>query len=204
MQEYECHSHLELVEPSLTEPLVAATVLSDHLRSPNGTAETDYVTALIKVARRMAERTTRRALMRQTWRLVLDRFPVGLCPMVIPRPPLVGIERIEYLDVDGVTQEWGGSPAPYDVSAPIGPAATPARVRPVYGTCWPVARCQMDAVTVTFTAGYPENQIPEDILHGMLLVIAELYKQRSLSVHAPNQNKALIQAENLWAAYRIA
>jgi hypothetical protein len=48
-----------------------------------------------------------------------------------------------------------------------------------------------------------EPSIPEDILHGQLLVIGEMYKLRSLSVHAFNQAPAVLQARNLWNAYRV-
>lgn len=203
-QEYECQWHLELVTDADTEPLDTDTVLTDHLRSPNGTAESDYVTGLIKAARRMAERVTKRALVSQTWRLMLDRFPMGPCPIVVPRPPLASVASIEYVDLDGTLTTWDGSPLPYDVSAPSGPFATSARLRPTYGTCWPVARCQMDAVQVNFTAGYADGEIPADILHGMLLVVGEFYKQRSESVHAMNQNPALIRAVDLWLPYRVS
>ena len=82
-------------------------------------------------------------------------------------------------------------------------------VTPVYNTCWPQARCEVGAVVVTYDAGYVDEasptqaQIPEDIQQGQLIVIGELYKQRSESVHAGNQNPALIRARDLWMPYRV-
>ncbi len=208
-QYYSCDWHLELVEPPSSEPLDAAIVLSDHLRSPNGTVDLDYVTQLVRAARRMAERVTRRSLKTQTWDFVADRFPGGQCPIVLPRPPVQSVTSVIYIDTDGNEQTWSGSPLPYEVSAPSGPFAGAARIKPVYGTIWPIARFQMDAVRIRFVAGYPDSgsparsDIPEDLLHGMQLVIGEFYKQRSESVHAPNQNPALIRAHDLWAPYRV-
>lgn len=200
--------HLEQVEaPDLTagDTLTLAFVRDHHLRCPNGSAEDAYITRLLKTSYRAAERTTRRAHLPQTWALVMDRFPSG--EIVVPRPPLLAVDDITYIDTDGIEQLWGGSPLPYQVSAPVGPQAPRGRIRPVYGTSWPATRSQMDAVVVTFQAGYaaagspPVATVPEDIDHGRLLVIHELYKQRSESVHAI-QNPAMIRARDLWLGYR--
>lgn len=194
--------HLELVEPPETDSLLDLDIVRDqHLRSPNGTLEDTYIEGLIKTAYRMAERTTRRALAPQTWALVLDRFPCG--EIVLPRAPLLVVDSVAYVDLNGEAQELGGSPAAYQVVAPSGPQAGRGRIRPAYGTSWPSTRAIAEAVTATFQAGYEDGTVPEDITHGMLLVIGELYKQRSESVHAFNQNPALIRARDLWMGYRV-
>lgn len=189
------------------DPLDLATVRDDHLRSPNGSAEDGYIARLMLTSLRMAERVTNRSLLPTSWRQVHARFPYEI---VLQRPPLLTVSGIMYVDPDGAEQTLdGGSPEAFWMIAPLGPRAPKGRLRPLYGTCWPATRCQPDAVRVTFTAGYPLNEstdvadIPEDITHGRLLVIGELYKQRSESVHAFNQNPALIRARNLWLPYRV-
>lgn len=197
--------HLELVEPPTMEPITATEVLTDHLRSANISEEQPYVERLLKTARIMAERSTRRALMPQTWALVMDRFPYG--EILVPRPPLLSIVSIDYIDTEGVEQTLAADQ--YQVSRATGPRAGRGRIRPAYGLSWPTTRSQMDAVTVTFEAGYESvgspasPDVPDDIVHGMLLVIGELYKQRSESVHAFNQNPALIRARDIWVGYRV-
>lgn len=199
--------HLEQLEaPDLTtDPLLIEAVRDDHLRAPNGTAEDDYIAGLMATSLRMAERVTNRSLLPTSWRQVMDRFPYEI---VLQRPPLMTVTSIVYVDPDGVEQTLaGGSPEAFWVSAPLGPKAPKGRLRPLYGTSWPATRCQPDAVRVTFTGGYPLGadgiaDIPEDITHGRLLVIGELYKQRSESVHAFNQNPALIRARDLFLGYR--
>lgn len=197
--------HLELVEPPTTEPITVTEVLTDHLRSPNVDEEQPYAERLLKTARIMAERSTRRALMPQTWDLVMDGFPYP--EILVPRPPLIEIVSITYVDADGVEQTLDA--ADYQVSAPKGPRAGRGRIRPAYGKTWPSTRAQMDAVTVTFEAGYESvgspasPDVPDDIIQGMLLVVGELYKQRSESVHAFNQNPALIRARDIWLGYRV-
>jgi uncharacterized phiE125 gp8 family phage protein len=201
-------AHLELVTAPTAEPLALANVRDNHLRVTNGTAEDAYIEALIKVSRRRAERVTRRALPTQTWRLVLDRFPCER-ELLLPLPPLQEVVSVDYLDEDGERQTWGGSPLPYDVAIPSGPTAGRARIAPVYDTTWPDHRVQLGSVRVTFTCGYADAgspalpDVPEDITHGMLLMIGELYKQRSESVHAFNQNPALVRARDLWLAYQV-
>lgn len=197
-------AHLELVTASDEQTLTLAFVRDQHLRSPNGTAEDAYIKSLIATSQRLAERITRRSLLTQTWDYVLDAFPCGTASIVIPRPPIQSVTSVTYIDADGVEQTWGGSPLSYDVSIPSGPTAGYARIAPAYGQTWPVARTQMDAVRVRFVAGWEDvENVPEDIIHGQLLVIGELYKQRSESVHAFNQNPALIRARDLWLQYRV-
>lgn len=203
----------QLSAPDLTaDPLMLEAVRDDHLRSPNGTAEDDYIARLMVTSLRMAERVTNRSLLPTSRRQVMDRFPYEI---VLQHPPLTAVQSIVYVDTDGVEQTIaGGSPEQFWMSAPLGPKAPKGRLRPLYGTCWPSTRCQPDAVRVTYTAGYPlvdppeladvqVADVPEDITHGRLLVIAELYKQRSESVHTFNQNPALIRARDLWLGYRL-
>lgn len=203
--------HLEQVtapDVAGSDTLALAFVRDDHLRAANGTLEDDYITRLLKTSYRHAERVTRRAHLLQTWALVLDRFPCG--DIVLPKPPLQSVTSITYIDEDGAEIELLGSPVgqEFQVSTPSGPKAARGRIRPVYDETWPSTRRVLDAVRIEFVCGYPlvgspgVADVPEDIDHGRLLVIGEMYKQRSESVHAFNQNPAVIRARDLWLDYR--
>lgn len=199
------HTTLTLVEPPALEPLSMTAVRDHHLRVSNGTAEDAYINRLIKATRRSGESFTRRSWMPQTWEQAMDRFPNG--PIYVQRPPLISITSIAYLDVDGAPQTLSASA--YKVSQ-SGRENRYSRIAPVYGTVWPVARCEMDAVVITFEAGYVDTgspavaDVPEDLTHGQLLVIGELYKQRSDSVNAFSQQQpAMIRARDLWARHRV-
>lgn len=187
------------------DPLTVAIVRDDHLRAANGSLEDDYIQRLMTASLRAAERGTWRDLLPTTNRLVLDRFPCW--EIEFPRPPFQGITGITYIDVDGVEQSL--TPANVEQRMPVGPQAAKGSIWPLYGEQWPGTRCQRDAVRITFESGYPliggspgVADIPEDITTGRLLMIGELYKQRSESVHAFNQNPALIRAKDLWLGYR--
>ena len=196
----------QAVAPDMdADPLQVDAVRDDHLHAVNGTAENDYILQLMQSSLRIAERITQRTLLPTGLVQVMDRFPLG--DIVLPRPPLIELGSIVYIDSDGVEQTLATSA--YETSIPSGPTAARGRIHPVYGTCWPQTRCQRDSVRVTFTAGYPLDDesdfatVPEDINQGRLLVIGEFYKQRSESVHAFNQNPALIRARDLWLGYRV-
>lgn len=177
-----------------------------HLRTVNGSAEDDYIERLIRAATGMAERRSQRAIPPQTRTLVLERF---LCSATIPLPfpPLIDVERITYVDPDGETQEI--DPADYRVTKPEGPTAGPGAVTIASGA-WPSTRCQPDAVTIRYRAGYSDGASPEgadaplDLVQGILLLVGELYKQRSESVSGLSVSAAaMIRANDIFDGYRV-
>jgi uncharacterized phiE125 gp8 family phage protein len=189
------------------DPLTLAAVRDDHLHAAAGDGVEDtYIASLMTTSLRMAERGTWRSLLPMGWVLVMDRFPCW--EIVLPRPPLVSVSQVVYVDTNGVEQTLTGSPAQFEIEAPRGPTAPKGRIWPLYGQRWPATRCQPNAVRVHFTAGYPlvgspaVADVPDDITQGRLLVIGELYKQRSESVHAFNQNPAVIRAQGIWDGYK--
>lgn len=192
------------------EPVELEFVRDQHLHALNGNAEDDYIDRLIRMARRQGEKVTRRAWVRQTFELTADRFPIEPC-IYLPRPPLQAVESIQYIDAEGVLQTM--DPAEYKVR-PLGVTANQrGTVSLAFGQVWPTTRAESDAVVITFRAGYPDigspmlPEVPEDLVHGMLLMIGELYKVRSESIHAFNQNDAVIRSSQginaLWMRYRV-
>lgn len=202
--------HLERTDaPDMSyDALVLAEIRDQHLKAGNG--QDDWIYRAWLVTYRRAEMVTRRPLIPQTWQLVMSRFPYGSRPIVVPKSPLLAVASIAYVDDEGATQTLTGSPADFTVIAPNGPNPKRGEIYPLYDETWPSVRLVPDAVTVTFTCGYPLTvtspqvaSVPEDITHGRLLMLGELYKQRSLSVHAFNQNPAIVQAEAIWKEYRV-
>lgn len=141
--------------------------------APAANTTQDWMLALfIRSARSAAERITRRALVTQTWDLMLDHFPSW--HMVIPRPKTQSIVSITYVDTNGNTQTM--DPATYHVDL----ASEPARITPAFGLIWPIARWQDNAVTVRFIAGYgTAADVPSGIKSWMLMRIKTLWDNRS-------------------------
>lgn len=146
------------------------------------TTNDPYLTSLVKSARRLVESETGRALITQTWILRLEGFPTSSdCPLWVPLPPLQSVSSIAYVDADGVSQTWAA--ASYQVTTPAGDAPDCGRIAPAYGEVWPTTREQMEAVTITFVAGYgAAGAVPEDLKHAMKLIVGHLYEQRQLVV----------------------
>ncbi len=145
-----------------------------HLRV-DVTDDDTYIDTLVKVARRYAETATRRALIDQTWTMKLDSFPASSdSPIWVPLPPLQSVSSVTYVDVDGNTQTWTSSKYTVDTDS------EPGRIVPAYQEVYPDVRNVINAVTVTFVAGYGSagSNVPEGILQGMLTLIAHMYENR--------------------------
>lgn len=202
---------------SLLDP---SELMEQHLRVVNDNADLDYVERLCRVVYAHAERYTHRAILPQTRRCVLGAYPVG--PILLTYPPVLSVDSLEYFDGTD-WQTWDA--ANYGVSLPQGPTAPPGRVVPVSGVPWPVVSSAgaawptgsawmlsdfgLDAVRVTYTAGYQtadspaELDVPEDLRHGMLLLLEELYRVRGVSVQGMNNSAAVFGAQALFDRYRV-
>ncbi len=201
--------HLEAVTAPVEEPMSVAFVRDQHLRSPNGDEEDEYIRSLIEVAREVAEQQTRRALTTQTHDLVLSGWPIDAPARIIfPKPPLQSVTSVTYIDADGDTQTWDSTK--YQTSIPSGPNARRAELLPIPSENWPtLGTSYVDPVTARFVCGYVsptspiEPDVPKMIQQGMLLLIGELYKQRTESVHVVRTSVAVRAAYSMFAGMRV-
>lgn len=118
-------------------------------------ADDSELTGLISAAVELVQGDTGRQLITATWRGTMDAFPASSEPIRIPLPPLQQVSEITYVDSAGVTRTW--DEALYAVSTFSGPFASEGLVRPVYGESYPAVQRGIDAVTVTFIAGYGDT-----------------------------------------------
>lgn len=161
---------LALVTAPEAEPFTVDEAI-DHLRI-DGTADAAYIFTLIRAAREQAEAITKRALMRQTWKYLLDDVPS--CGVIeIPKPPLSSVTHVKYYDDNGTQQTW--SSALYSVDA----SSEPGRLQPIYGGSWPSYRAIPNTIEVQFVCGYVSaDRIPASIIQGMRLLLAHYYENR--------------------------
>ena len=154
-----------VAEPVLLEEL------RDHIRHEDTEVDLAYLHAVINAARTAVEEQLGRALITQTWRLTLDRFP---CVVRLPRPPLQSVTSIQYVDTDGATQVLSSALYRVDTNS------EPARIEPAYGESWPSTRGVIGAVTVTFVAGYGDvgAAVPELIRHWIKVLAGTMYEHR--------------------------
>jgi len=134
---------LVLTTPPTAEPIALAEAAS-HIRQ-DSSDDDSLVRNLIRTARQHVEQITRRQLIAATYTLYRDAF----APVIrLPRPPVISVDSISYVDTSGETQTVA-SGVYYADTGPTVPA-----VREAYGQSWPATRGYRNDVRVTYTAGY--------------------------------------------------
>lgn len=160
------------VEPA-TEPVTLAEAKA-HMRIDHSNDDA-WITAAIVEAREMAEKELGRSLITQTWQRTLDYFPDAI---ELSYPPIIAVSSILYRDsVTGTPTVL--SAASYEVDS----ASEPGYVVPAYGYEWPTPQDSINAVTVTYTAGYGDaSAVPQAIKKWMLMIIGHMDANREATV----------------------
>lgn len=180
-----------IVEPG-SEP-VALSDLKSHLRITSSDDDA-LLNALIVTCRVHAENELKRALITQTWEKTLDEFPAEI---ELPYPPTQAITSVVYLADDGTSTLLAASAYELDERS------EPGWLVPAYDYEWPTTRASINAVTVTYTAGYGDiGDVPQAIKTWIMLMCGHLYENRESSlVGAPIVPLPFIDA--LLDPYRI-
>lgn len=162
---------LQLVTAPAEEP-VSLSEAKSHLRVDISDDDT-LIGGLIASSREIVEQITRRALVTQTWKVVLDQFPAGQ-ELALPLPPLLSVTSIIYTDKDGTENTFASSNYVVDTGS------EPGRIVLQHGCAWPsVTLYPVAAVSVQYVAGYgAASDVPETIKHAMKLLIGDFYENR--------------------------
>jgi len=138
------------------------------------------LTGLIRAAREWAEGYTNRALITQTWELVLDTWP-GTGYIDIPLPPLQSITDIKYKDTDGTESTWAATNYITDTDSFVG------RVVLAYGCSWPSGTLYPAAgIRVRFVTGYGlATSVPQRYKQAIMLLAAYWYENREGAAEKP-------------------
>lgn len=180
-----------------TELPVTVEYIYDQVLRGAGSGEDEFIEHAIRAFTQDAEEATQRALMPQTWQMVLNRFPREGW-MRLERPPLIAVTSVAYYDDDNALQELAISPAGFAVVTHG--RYRKATLRSLDGETFPSTYPRPDAVTVTYTAGYEDLEDPDMklITTGIALAVGEFYKLRSLSVQGIQNTPALLQLQRFW------
>lgn len=179
--------------PSDDEPITLAEAKL-HLRE-DGTEQDTLISSLIITAREWLETRTKRCIKSDSLFLELDEFPARKkadstidYTIYVPRPPLVSVTSITYVDTSGATQTMAASD--YQVDAD----STPGRIFRAYGTEWPDVRPDTPgAVRVNYEAGY--TTVPEAVKTILKLMVGHLYANRELvTIGSMNELPLALQA----------
>lgn len=168
-----------------------------HLRYTDDDADA-LITALITAATEAAEQAMAgRAVMPQTWELTLDAFPGAF---ELTRLPVASVTSITYAAAaDGTPTVLSSSASALDNADDYGSAW----VAPAYGTSWPSARDQVNAVALRYVAGYANAAaVPESIKAWIKLQIGAMFENReaegAVQTHALGFADRLLDRYKLW------
>jgi uncharacterized phiE125 gp8 family phage protein len=168
------YANLYAVTPASEEPVSVADAKA-QCRVDSEDEDLYLRDNLIVAARQWAETLTGRAFVQQTWELKLPAFPE--CEIELPKPPLISVTSVKYLDTAGVEQTW--APTNYIVTAPTGETAQRGRITPAYGVIFPSTHPVPDAVRIVFVAGYGAvSAVPRGIKNAILFHVAQAYQNR--------------------------
>lgn len=143
--------HMVTIAPAV-EPIHLDDI-KRQLRIPHD-AEDTLLRGYLTAARQLWEETAGRAIVAQTIVVATERFPLSVYGwdlrggFVLPRSPAIAVQSIGYVDGQGVDQILAANQYLLDTFV------APHQIIPRYGISWPTARCQPNAVTITYTAGY--------------------------------------------------
>jgi uncharacterized phiE125 gp8 family phage protein len=190
---------------------VTVDEMKEHSRIDVGDDD-DLLLARIKAATIHCEKIARRQFMQATWRLSLDRFPVGVHndptspaieghDIILPRPKLLAVSSIKYDDADGTEQTLDASA--YRANAD----ERPARISLAYNEAWPTTRTHSNAVRILYTAGYSaeadetaaQAAVPEDVKQAIRLLVAHWYENREPQITGTIATTLAFTVENLLA-----
>ena len=184
---------IQIVTPPASEPLTLAEV-KEFLRVDH--SDDDATLAIfITAARQLCESYTRLALMPTTFEEYFDDFPqyTGTFKdeIRLSRSPVSAVTYVKYIDGNETTIT--ANAADYKIDT----ISRPARISPDNG--WFGTYETINAVFVRYVAGFADAaSVPAPLKHGMMLVIGDMYENRTDSV-----KRLPTASEYLWNPYRV-
>lgn len=204
-------SHKRTVAP--TEQPVTLTDVKRQVRVDIHD-DNDYLQDLVKRAVGWCENYTRRAFITQTWELKCDewwderyasasRFASWRTrterAIFIPRPPLIAVSSITYLDLDGNTDTVASSVYRVDSSS------EPGRITLDYNQTWPSdLRMVSNPITITHTAGYGARAaVPDEIKQAILMLVGHWYENREASLVGTISKNIEYSVQDILSPYQL-
>ncbi|SDQ88883.1 head-tail connector protein [Pseudovibrio sp. Tun.PSC04-5.I4] len=160
-----------LTVPPALEPVSLAQAHA-QLRVSH-THEDDLVTRLIKSAREHVETITRRALIHQEWRVLLDTAPADRL-IRLPVAPVAEVLRVYVYDREGNQRLLSASDYQTDL------AGNPARLRFKAGAIGCLR--DLNGIEVDFKAGYGAgaSAVPAGLQTAILMLMGFWYERRTM------------------------
>lgn len=190
-------------------PVVSTAEAKLHLRIDHDDEDT-LIGDLVAAATEVVEVRSRRQLAGTTRRVELDGFP----PLergdldtriILPRPPLISITHVKYLDAAGVDTTLDAA----EYSLVLGYGGSEGGrgwVQPAYGKSWPTHRVHPGSVRITYVCGYggatPEaGDVPQALRRAILLLVGHWYANREAVIVGTNASELPMAVASLIAAH---
>lgn len=164
-----------VVTQPATEPVSLGEMKEHMVIADSFTRDDESILFAIQASREYVEGNTGRQLITATFEMVLDGFWFGNQIIKIPRPPLISINTITYIDCNGVSTDLDSSLFQVDT---IG---SPGRIAPAFNCTWPSTRTRtLNAVNINYQAGYGiyESDVPEFYRHLIKMLVGHWYENR--------------------------
>ncbi len=170
---------IKIITAPAAYPVLAAEAREWCRIDTGDTSQDATITLLIRAMTDYAEHLTGRAYVQRTLELDLDCFDYCI---VLPQPPLIGIDSIAYTDINEAVQTV--SSATYEADT----VSQPGHVRPLSGQSWPAIGSRFNPVRIQYRAGYAYvgsptdytdmSYLPANLRLWMQARIATLYENR--------------------------
>ena len=137
----------------------------------------DAILQKIIAARKQVEHDEGRSHITQTITLKMDRFPAGNF-FTLPRPRLITVSSIKYIDEDETEQTFAASKYVVDTFS------EPGRVALASGEAWPTTYGEINDVEVIYTAGWgaAASDVPAETKEAILLLLGDGYDLRGRQI----------------------
>lgn len=213
-------SNKRTTDPAV-EP-VTAEELDAHLRGDGvlASAEGPFLTELIQAAREYVEEYTRRALITQSYTLVLDAWPriqndIGWWDGVrqgsitqgdqryveLPIGPLQSVTSINTYDQDNAATVFDASYYFEDTNA------SPGQVILNNGVVWPIFTRSRNGIEIVYVAGYGDaaTDVPAPLRMAIKQLAAHWYENREYVKTQSDQNQAPspLHVQSILKRYRV-
>lgn len=152
------------------------------------------ILSLIGAATDHAEALCNRPFINREFQATFDSFPRCI---ELNQTPVQSVDLVEYVDTNGATQTLVATEYQVD----LGNRFRKARIVEAYNKTYPSTRVQMNAVTVTFTAGYGAdwNSVPDTIKTTIKYLVSHYFINRSSEGKVPEMIKMLLAGEKVHA-----